>query len=206
MRYGILGGSFDPIHLGHTAAAEAVLVERGLDAVLLVPAGQAPHKREAVAPFADRVEMVRIAARGRMGLEVLDLEGVRGGPSYTIDTLEELRKLRPGAAFELLVGADMLLDLPTWRRAKDLVALAQVVAFGRPGAASDAARRGFDLAFGPARHVWLEIAPLEVSSTEIRRRLGAGEPVEGLLDPAVEALIRAKGLYGTGPLGGAELG
>jgi nicotinate-nucleotide adenylyltransferase len=204
LRYGILGGSFDPIHLGHTAAAEAVLAVRGLDAVLLIPAGQAPHKGGCAAPFADRLEMARIAVGGRAGLEVLDLEGVRGGTSYTIDTLEELRRLRPGASFELLVGADMLADLPLWRRAQEVVADALVVGFGRPGAASEAARRRFDEAFGPGRHVWLDFEALPVSSTEVRRRLHAGEPVGGLLHPAVEAFIRGHGLYGAGRAAGPE--
>jgi len=196
LRYGILGGSFDPIHLGHTVAAEAVLAKRGLSAVLLVPAGQAPHKAGCVASFADRLEMARLAVRGRAGLEVLDVEGVRGGTSYTIQTLEELRRLRPGALFELLVGSDMLLDLPSWRRAEEVVSGALVVGFGRPGTTSEAARRRFEEAFGPGRHVWLDFDALEISSTEVRRRLAAGEAATGLLDPLVEAFIRGRGLYG----------
>jgi nicotinate-nucleotide adenylyltransferase len=204
LRYGILGGSFDPIHLGHTAAAEAVLARRGLDAVLLVPAGHAPHKGSCAAPFADRMEMARLAVRGRARLEVLDLEGARGGISYTIDTLEELRRLRPRAAFELLVGADMLADLPAWRRAEEVVSAAIVVGFGRPGAASEAARQRFGGAFGRGRHVWLDFDAVPVSSTEIRRRLSAGEPVGGLLDPAVEAFLRGRGLYGTRRAGGPD--
>ncbi|HEX5135817.1 MAG TPA: nicotinate (nicotinamide) nucleotide adenylyltransferase [Planctomycetota bacterium] len=199
MRYGILGGSFDPIHLGHVAAAGAARAARGLLSVLLIPAGQAPHKRACVASFADRLEMARIAVRACEGLEVLDVEGVRGGISYTVDTLAELRRLRPGAEFELLVGADMLEDLPTWRRAEEVVKGALVVAFGRPGAASETARRRFDQAFGPGRHVWLDFAPLSASSTEIRRRLAGGELLGCLLDPAVEAYIRTRGLYGAGP-------
>jgi nicotinate-nucleotide adenylyltransferase len=201
---GLLGGSFDPIHLGHVAAAEAALRLRGLDRVLIVPAGQAPHKRPGAAPFEHRLAMARLAAKGRAGLEVLDLEGRRAGPSYTVDTLQELRRLHPGAALELLVGADMLLDLPGWHRAEEVVRLARVVAFGRPGAASDAARRTFEAAFGKGLHVWLAFEPLEASSTEIRRRLRAGEPVTGLLDPAVEGYIRSHGLYGTGGAGGAS--
>jgi nicotinate-nucleotide adenylyltransferase len=204
LRYGILGGSFDPIHLGHTAAAESVLARRKLDAVLLVPAGQAPHKGGCAASFAERLEMARLATRGRAGLEVLDLEGVRGGTSYTIDTLAELRRLRPGASFELLVGADMLADLPTWRRAEEVVSGALVVAFGRPGAASETARRRFEEAFGAGRHIWLEFEALPVSSTEVRRRLAAGEPLKGLLDPSVEAFIRGQGLYGASRKGGPD--
>ena len=196
---GILGGSFDPVHLGHVAAAEAALRLRRLDGVFLVPTGLAPHKAPGAAPFEDRLAMAKLAAKGHPGLEVLDIEGRRPGPSYTVDTLAELRRAYPGAGFELLVGADMLLDLPTWKRAEEVVQAARVVAFGRPGSASDAARKAFDAAFGPGRHVWLDFAPLAVSSTDVRRRLAAGQPVAGLLDPAVEAYIRSRGLYGTGP-------
>lgn len=196
--YGVLGGSFDPIHLGHVAAAEAVLRLRGLDQVLLVPTGQPPHKPPLAASFDHRLAMARLAAEGRKGLSVIDLEGRRPGPSYTVDTLRELRRLHPGTAFELLVGADMLLDLPRWHRAEEVVREARIVAFGRPGSASEAARVAFEAAFGRDRHVWLEFSPLEVSSTGIRKRLLAGEPVRGLLDPAVEAYIRAHGLYRVG--------
>jgi len=196
--YGVLGGSFDPIHVGHVAAAEAVRELRGLERVYLVPAGRAPHKRGARASFEDRLEMARLAVRGRPGLEVLDLEGRRPGPSYTVDTLEELRRLHPGDSCELLVGADMLADLPRWHRAGDVVEAALVVAFGRPAEAADLAREGFEAAFGAGRHVWVEIDPIAVSSSDLRRWLAAGDPVAGLLDPAVEAYIRAHGLYGTG--------
>lgn len=195
VRLGILGGSFDPIHVGHVAAAEAVLRLRGLDRVFLVPAGQAPHKAGGGAPFEHRLAMARLAVEGRPGLEVLDLEGRRPGPSYTVDTLRELERLHPGAAFELLVGADMLLDLPTWRRAEEVVRAAQIVAFGRPGAIAAAARQEFERAFGHGRHVWLDLEPRDASSTEIRRRMAAGEAVGGLLDPRVEAYIRRHGLY-----------
>lgn len=201
--YGVLGGSFDPVHLGHVAAAEAALRLRRLDRVFLVPARHAPHKAQGAVSFEHRLAMARLAAHGHGGLEVLDLEGRRPGPSYTVDTLAELRKLHPGAAFELLLGADMLLDLPRWRRAEEVVREAQVVAFGRPGAASEAARQAFEAAFGPGRHVWLDFSPLDASSSEIRRRLLALKPVRGLLDPAVEAYVRGHGLYGTGA-GGAE--
>jgi nicotinate-nucleotide adenylyltransferase len=196
VRLGLLGGSFDPIHAGHIAVAEAALRLRHLDRVLLVPAGQAPHKARGGAPFEHRLAMTRLAAEGHPGLDVLDLEGRREGPSYTVDTLRELRRLHPGAELELLVGADMLEDLPRWREAAEVVRLVQVVGFGRPGASPDGARQAFDKAFGPGRHAWLDLEPADISSTEIRRRLGAGEAVQGLLDPRVEAYTRKNGLYG----------
>jgi nicotinate-nucleotide adenylyltransferase len=195
VKLGVLGGSFDPIHVGHTAAAEAALRLRGLERVLLIPAGQAPHKAGGSAPFEHRLAMARLAVEGRPGLEVLDLEGRRPGPSYTVDTLRELRRLHPRAAFELLVGADMLEDLPRWRQAAEVVRMARVVAFGRPGAGSEAARRAFDAALGT--HDWLDFEPQDVSSTEVRRRIAAGEPVGALLDPKVESYLRHHHLYGS---------
>jgi nicotinate-nucleotide adenylyltransferase len=199
---GVLGGSFDPVHRGHLAAAEAALRLRGLAAVLLVPAGEAPHKRAEPAPFEHRLAMARLAIEGHEGLKVLDLEGRRPGPSYTVDTLAELHRLYRGERFELLVGADMLRDLPTWRRAAEVVSAATIVAFGRPGSASEAARKAFDAAFGEGRHVWIEFTPLDASSSEVRRRLKAKEPVQELLDPRVERYIRRFGLYGTGGAAG----
>lgn len=188
MRLGILGGSFDPIHLGHVAAAETLRDRRRLERVFLIPAASPPHKRDGcVAPFPDRVAMVRLATAGREGLAVLDLEGYRPGPSYTIDTVAELQGAYPGADLELLVGADMLADLPNWHRTAELQALVAVVGFARPGTP----RPGLKGA-----HDWVEIPPIAVSATEVRRRLAAGEDATELLDPAVFTYIRRKSLYG----------
>jgi len=198
VRYGIFGGSFDPIHRGHATAAEAVLRVRHLDRIFLIPAARPPHKPGGtVAPFEARVALARLAVKDREGIEVLDIEGNRSGPSYTVDTLVALKALHPDAAFELLVGADMLEDLPHWRRARELVAgLAAVVAFARPGVSSGRAREGFAAAFGSARLVWVEVELLEASSSLIRRELAAGKAVDVLLDPRVFTFIREKGLYG----------
>ena len=196
MRYGIYGGSFDPIHKGHIAAAAAVRASRGLDRVFLIPAAAPPHKRDGCkAPFADRLEMARLAAAGQPGLEVLDIEGRRPPPSYTVDTVEELRENYPDAEFELLLGADMLADLPTWRRADDLVAEVTVVAFGRPGADPAAARAAFAARLGPGRCVWVEIPQLPAASSDLRERLAAGADAAAWLAPEVEAYIRRHGLY-----------
>jgi len=198
-RLGLFGGSFDPVHEGHLAALRAVLAARPLAKVYLVPAGSPPHKPAGCeAPFPDRLAMLRLAVAGEPRAEVLDLEGRRAGPSYTVDTLRELATREPGAGWELLVGADMLADLPRWRAAAEVVARAAVVAFARPGEALEAALAAFRAAF-PGREPVLVPAPLlDVSATEVRRRLRAGEGVRGLLPPAAEAYARARGLYGTG--------
>jgi nicotinate-nucleotide adenylyltransferase len=185
------------------AAAGAVRAARRLDEVLFVPASEAPHKRDAAhgpAPFADRLAMVGLAIRGCAGLVASDLEGRRPGPSYTIDTVLALRERRPAAEAELLVGADMLADLPRWRRAGDLVARVTVVGFGRPGEDEAAARRTFRAAFPDARFAWVDVSPVEAASREIRARVARGDPCDDLLHPAVAAHIRKNGLYGTGGL------
>jgi nicotinate-nucleotide adenylyltransferase len=133
---------------------------------------------------------------GRPGLVVLDLEGRRGGLSYTIDTVEDLRREHPAAAFDLLVGSDMLADLPGWRRAGDIVRLVRVVGFERPGVGRAAAEAAFSRRFGPDRCDWVEVPAVPASSSGIRDRLRTGRPVEGLLDPKVLSYIRRRGLYG----------
>lgn len=196
MRVGILGGSFDPIHLGHAAVARAAIERAGLDAVEVVVAAVPPHKRRGCrAPFAHRLAMARLAVEGLRKVGVRDLEGCREGPSYTFYTVTELSRERPGAAFALLVGADMLEDLPRWHRAAELLSSAQVIAFARPGNRLETAQKRFLEAFPGLQPEILEVEPVPASSSEIRRRIAAGEPLAGLLDPRVEAYIRQNGLY-----------
>ena len=192
VRIGIYGGSFDPVHVGHIAAAEAALRARGLDRVDLTPAATPPHKDDGCeASFEHRVAMARLAVQGVDRLAVSDLEGRRAGPSYTIDTVEAM-----GGELDLLVGADMLADLPRWHRAADLVAAVTVVGFGRPGVDLREAADRFRAAFGPDRLVLLDFEAEKASSTEARRRLREGLSTDGILDPRVNAYILVKRLYG----------
>ena len=200
MARGIFGGSFDPIHVGHVAVAAGALRARGLERVSLIPAGQPPHKvTGCVASFLDRLAMVRLAVEGHDGLDVLDLEGRRPGPSYSVDTVEALLAEHPGVEWELLVGADMLADLPSWRRAAELVEQVRVVAFGRPDADARRARAVFAATFPGHEAAFLELPLVDASGTEIRRRLGEGLSVEGLLSPLVERYLREKRLYEADP-------
>ena len=148
-----------------------------------------------MAPFADRVAMTRLAAAPVHGLEVYDGEGRREGPSYFVDTLREWLQKRPGHHIELLVGADMLADLPRWKEAGEIVKNAFVVGFARPGGDPREALAVFERAFGPGHAVVVEIPLVAASSTDIRRRLREGRPVDGLLPPAVLAYVRERGLY-----------
>lgn len=185
-RIGILGGSFDPVHLGHVALAEAARDRLRLDRVLLVVAASQPLKPGgAGAPADDRYAMVRLAVRGRPRLEASDLEIRRPGPSYTVETLREVRAgLPPGAALLLLLGADALAEFPRWRSAGEVGRLATLVGCTRPGAPAPG-----------GTPLTLEADTPEVSSTEVRRRAAAGEPLGDLVPPDVEAYILDRALY-----------
>ena len=198
MRVGILGGSFDPIHLGHPGAAGEVRTRAGLDRVELVVAASPPHKDGGcAASFEARVAMARLAVHDDPDIGVLDLEGRREGPSYTFYTVTELSRKWPGWRLALLVGADMLADLPTWHRAEELVERVGIIAFARPGFDFEAAERAFRAAFPASRPQRVEITPRDVSSTAIRRSLQSGEDPVGL-HPEVADYIRRKGLYLSG--------
>ncbi len=203
-RFGILGGTFDPVHVGHVAAAEGSARALSLNSVILVPAGAPPHKLAGLsASAADRLAMARLAVAGRAGLEVSDIETRREGPSYTVDTVRELAAdLGEGARIFLLLGTDALRDLHTWRDVEGIFTFAEPAAVERPGEPEidwdEVARSlpGDVMRRARGNFVRLERG-VDVSSTQIRRRLAAGEPVEGLLAPEVELYIREQGLYGT---------
>ncbi|MCI0586892.1 MAG: nicotinate-nucleotide adenylyltransferase [Planctomycetes bacterium] len=203
MRVGVYGGSFDPIHNGHLAVAGTARDRASLDRVLLVPAAAPPHKEgRDLAPAAHRLAMVALAVEGRPGLEACDLEVRRGGRSYTVDTLAEVRALFPGAEVFLVIGSDTLPDLPQWRDVHSILARTRVLAVLRRGHGRDAVE-GLRCHFAPAEVEslaagFLEIDPVDASATEIRDRLRRRLPVTGLLPPPVAAYIERNGLYRNG--------
>jgi nicotinate-nucleotide adenylyltransferase len=196
MRMGIVGGTFDPIHLGHTALAEWAADCAGLDRVLLVPAGRPPHRGDAMAPAEDRLEMTRLATAGHPRLEVSDVELRRDGPSYTVDTLRELAREHPGAQLYLVLGWDAARELRSWREPDTVLRLARLVIVSRPGfpepTEEDVRRAGID----PACVTLCGVGTPEIEATDIRRLLETGGSLDGMVDPAVEAYLRRKGLYG----------
>ena len=205
MKIGIYGGTFDPIHRGHMAAASTACTVLGLDKLLLIPDGTPPHKQQspAGASAEHRLEMVRIAA-DRLGVqipvEVLDLELRRGGKSYTSDTLRQIHKRCPKDELWLLMGTDMFLTLHQWHEPQVILDLAGVCAFGRcegDGEALFAPQRDYLKEHYHARVVTLTLPNLvEISSTDLRARLKQGGcPQE--LDPSVYGYILRHGLYGT---------
>jgi len=195
MRVGVVGGTFDPIHLGHIALAEAAADCAALDHVLLVPAAEPPHRPPAFAPAADRLAMSRIAAAGHPRLRVSDVELRRAGPSYTVDTLRELARERPGDELHLVLGWDAAREVSAWREPAAVMRLARLVVVPRPGhpppRPGDLPAAGID----PARTLICDVVTPDVESRDIRRMIERGESLAGLLDPAVEAYVRSHRLY-----------
>ena len=191
-RIGVFGGTFDPIHAGHVATAEAVHRALDLDRTLVVVANE-PWQKEgirSVTPAEDRLAMVVAALADRPGLEPSRLEIDRGGPSYTVDTVDELHDLYPGSELFVVVGADVVPDLPTWRNEASLQKSVVLVVVDRPGANREEPPPGWHT-------VWVPVPPFDVSSTELRARLEAGQSVEGLVPAGVIRCIRGRNLYAT---------
>ena len=195
MRTGLFGGTFDPIHLGHLAAIEAARRQLALDEVLVVPAGSPRLKpRRPEASGVHRLEMAKLAAAPCPGVAVSDIEIRRPGPTYTVDTLEALA---PGRDVVLLLGADALRQIGLWHRAARVFQLAVPAVLARPGQPApgldalepvDAeARATAAVVGGPL---------LDISSTEVRRRVRDGLSVAGLVPEQVERYIEDHGLYG----------
>ncbi|AXK39100.1 nicotinate-nucleotide adenylyltransferase [Crenobacter cavernae] len=207
---GVFGGTFDPIHAGHLRLARALRDELRLSEVRLIPAGDPYHRDRAPEANAEqRLAMARLAIEGETGLVVDDREVRQGRPSYTVETLASLRaELGPDTPIHCLIGGDSLATLDTWRRWREIFALAHVAVALRPGfdpaglpeavAAEWRARQVTDFPnrtpSGTIRA--LTLPPMNISATELRARLGRGEAVDGLIDPAVLAYIKAERLYG----------
>lgn len=192
MRLGVFGGTFDPLHIGHLIVAQDAWAALGLDRVLLVPAAVPPHKRGRVVTPADvRLEMVRAAVAGDPRFEVSDLELRRPGPSYTVDTLRELHERYPGADLFFLLGVDQYRDFHTWREPEEIARLATLVVLSRTGIVEVESRVG-------TLPTVLPVTRIDLSATEIRRRVAAGEPIRYLVPWGVEELILEEGLYRDG--------
>lgn len=191
-RLGIYGGTFDPIHAGHLVIARGVVEHCALDRLLFVPSARPPHKKgQAFAPPDDRYRMTQLAARHDPRFEVSDTEINRPGLSYTVDTLEALRGIYGAAcAFHLVIGADSLLEIDTWHAPDRVFELATVVTVPRPG--KDLT--GLDPRWRD-RVVALQLPEIDISSTDIRRRAGAGLPIGHLVPEEVADYIEERGLY-----------
>jgi nicotinate-nucleotide adenylyltransferase len=186
-RVGVLGGTFDPIHVGHLVAASDARAALRLDRVLLVVAGDPWQKRgQVVASGADRLALVDAAVEGVEGVEASAIEVEREGASVTADTLEALA--RPGRTLWLLLGADAVANMGTWRRLDETRDLATIVVIEREGEHAEPPGAGW-------RVEHLSIPRLDVSSTDVRARLARGDPADGLVPSAALRMIRDRGLY-----------
>jgi nicotinate-nucleotide adenylyltransferase len=197
-RIGIFGGTFDPPHAGHLAATVACRDALDLDRLLLVVANdpwqKAPRRR--ISPAEDRLALARAAADGVLGIEVSRTEIDRGGPSYTVETVEALRREaeeagRPAPDVFLIVGADLVESLPTWERVDDLHRLVTLVIVSRPRSPRRPDPDGWRVA-----HV--EGGGVDVSSSDVRALLSAGRPVDRLVPEAVIRCIRRRDMYAVG--------
>jgi nicotinate-nucleotide adenylyltransferase len=193
---GVLGGAFNPPHLGHLALAREARRALGLERVLLIPTGQAPHKRIEEDPGAEvRLEMTRRAAEEEQGIEASAIEVERDGPSYTVETLKELADRHPGVDLVLLMGADVAVGLEGWRDPEWIIELARIGVAGRPGARLDQARAALVRLGAADRFETIAMPELDVSSSKVREEAAGGEPLEGLVPAGVAELIAERGLY-----------
>lgn len=209
MKIGIYGGTFNPPHLGHMASAQAAVELLNLDKLFFIPAAQPPHKTLPAggADSGQRFAMTALMAdvlgtqMGRGGdVEALDLELMREGPSYTADTLRLLREKYPADELWLLMGTDMFLSLPSWYKPEEIMALAQIAAFAREEEDDAALHRQAEALreeYGARVEILTLPKVLEISSTELRERLKAGNGGEEYLCPSVYGYILRRNLYGT---------
>jgi nicotinate-nucleotide adenylyltransferase len=192
---GVLGGTFDPIHEGHVAAARFAMECAHLDRVLFIPSGRPPHRAAALAPEGDRLAMVRLATEEEPRFEVSDMEIKRGGLSYTSDTVAELRRIYPDDELFLILGWDAARLFRAWHEPDRVASLASFVILGRPGTEPPTASGMTALGLRPERMVICSGGTPDISGSALRGEIAAGRPVVGKLPAAVERYIAERGLY-----------
>jgi nicotinate-nucleotide adenylyltransferase len=202
---GILGGAFNPPHLGHVVLAQEAYVQLGLDAVVWVPMGKAPHREIEQDPGAEvRLTMVEHAtsADERFGVSRIEVE--REGPSYTVDTLRAIHDGRPDEELVLILGADQAARLPSWREPEEVLALARVAVAEREGVPREAVAEQISVLGGADRVTFFEMPRIDVSSSLVRRRAASGMPIRYLVPDKVANYVGAQSLYGASAPVGAE--
>ena len=198
MRVGVFGGTFDPIHYGHLILAEQCREQARLDTVLFVPAARPPHKPHPCARFDQRVEMLALALAGNPVFCIDEVEKDRDGPSYTVDTLDELRRRRPADELHLLIGADTLRDLHQWYEPRRILELAHLLVVGRPHNPSPNLGElcgRLNLPLDAVRMTVIQAPLISISSKNLRGRAAEGRSLRYLIPRAVERYIQDKRLY-----------
>ena len=201
MRLGIFGGTFDPVHFGHLALAEECLAAANLDELWLVPAASPPHKGgKKLSRFDQRKEMLELAIAGNEKFKVEPMEADRPGPSFTIDTLEEIQKRKPNDELFLIIGGDSALEFSTWKDPAKIASLATIIVRIRPGVIMPTEQEfisqlGKELGVVP-KVIFVSGPPyLDVSSSLLKERVSNNKSVRYLLPRAVEVYIQQKKLY-----------
>lgn len=194
MRVGIMGGTLDPVHNGHIQLAGAALKMLKLDRVMLLPAGDPPHKNHPTRKY-DRLQMARLAAREAEGLFACGIEVFRKGTTYTVDTLRELREKNPSTEWFYIIGQDTLEVLDTWRSFEKVAGMCTFVVIGRGDETPSLKRmKEFQKAY-KAKFLSLDFNGPEISSTDIRRKVARNESLDGLVPASVQSYIFEHGLY-----------
>ncbi len=200
-KIGIFGGTFNPIHMGHLIMADEVCKHHHLSKIIFMPTYIPPHKYvDDLAEAQYRYEMIKATINGKSTLEVSDIEIKREGKSYTIDTiLEILKKYGEDCEIYLIMGADSLNELELWKEIKKLSQLCHFVIVNRPGFKTEASARLLEIVGSTSlldlERLRIEISPVDISSTNIRKRVNDGDGIEGLVPKCVEAYIKEHGLY-----------
>ena len=200
MRIGLFGGSFDPVHYGHLLLAETCREAALLDQVWWIPAATSPHKQDRVtAAGQHRLKMLQLAVGGHEPFVICDWELERGGVSYTVDTLEQLRAAQPAAELFLLLGADSINDLPTWRSPQRVCELATPLCVGRPNSAEPDWQQISELLTAEQRQhatsLQITMPLVDLSSTEIRQRVAENRSIRFRTPAAVVKYIQTQRLY-----------
>jgi nicotinate-nucleotide adenylyltransferase len=199
-RIGVLGGSFDPIHIGHLILAEQAREQLDLACVYFVPAGEPPHKRDRrLTPVEQRVRMTELAIAGNSRFRLSRVDADRPGPHYTVDMIRILKgQLPPEGELYFLMGFDSLVELPTWRRPAEIIASCRLVALTRPNVAVDWAALEAKLPGIRERVTLIDMPELEIASNDLRRRVSEGRSIHYMVPEPVCAFIEQNGLYRVG--------
>ncbi len=197
MRLGILGGTFNPPHLGHLVCAQEAYIQLGLERVMLIPARTPSHKPVEEEPGAEhRLELCRLAVRDDPRFEVSDIEMKREGPSYTVDTLSELHSNAPENKLYLIVGGDVAAGLPEWHEPERVLSLATLAVAKRRGTPRESVDAALSHLEGGDRTEFFPMPRIGISSTFVRRRVGGGEPIRYIVPDPVADYIHEHRLYG----------
>lgn len=186
MKIAIMGGTFDPIHIGHLVAGSEVHTKLGLDAVVYMPAGDPWQKRDLkVSPAADRLAMVAAAVKDDDRFSVSDMEIRRSGPTYAVDSVKEWQLENPNDEIYWIVGSDALAGIPTWNNWEEFVSLAKIICVNRVAQEYSV----------PFEYVTVEMPEIQISATDLRARFASGLDAKYLVPDSVQEVIRERGLY-----------